>query len=80
MKNSMKISKILLIYLLAFFYSNAVCAAGNPEAELKAILSPLESLQGNFKQQISNEQGKILQQCKLWTPNQYLIYLIWVGC
>jgi outer membrane lipoprotein carrier protein len=50
-------------------------AATHPETELKSLLSQLESLQGNFQQKMSTEQGKLLQQCegKMWLkkPGQF---------
>lgn len=65
-------------FLFCCLIAAQVYAASSSEAELsqlKAMLSQVESLQGTFKQKISTEQGKVLQQCegKMWLkkPGQF---------
>lgn len=59
---------LFLSFILSFLFSASIFASSNPEADLKAVLSQVDSLQGNFKQEICTEKGKILQQCegKMW--------------
>ncbi len=68
MKFMIKSNILIKIFISLMFFSTQTFSSTNAEAELKTVLSQLESLQGNFKQQISTEQGKILQQCegKMW--------------
>lgn len=67
---------IKLCFLCCFFINTLdAYADSHAEAELKTVLSQLESLQGHFKQKMSTEQGKVLQQCegKMWLkkPGQF---------